>query len=62
VVHGILAIFFLLFGSWHAVDLGRHMTLVLAAYFATSILVGVFFLLRTYLTASKPKGMVEVTT
>lgn len=48
-VHGLLSIAFIVFASWHAIDLGRHTNLVLSAYISILAISGILLLLKIYL-------------
>lgn len=50
--HGILAILFIIFASWHAIDLGRHITSPFAYVIVFTALIGVLPLLTTYIFQS----------
>lgn len=54
VLHGILSIFFIAFGTWHAVDLGRHMGRTLSLYLITLATIGVLLLIQMYLFKNQP--------
>lgn len=53
VFHGILSILFITLATWHALELGRHTDLPMSIYMVALGSLGVFQLLRSYLT--KPK-------
>jgi predicted ferric reductase len=53
VFHGILSILFITLATWHALELGRHIDLPMSVYMVALASLGVFQLLRIYLT--KPK-------
>lgn len=48
-VHGLLSIAFIVFASWHAIDLGRHTNLVLSAYISILAISGILLLLKIHL-------------
>ncbi|MCP5538245.1 MAG: ferric reductase-like transmembrane domain-containing protein [Akkermansiaceae bacterium] len=54
VLHGILSILFIAFGTWHAVDMGRHMDRVLSIYFITLATIGCLLVLQLYLFNNQP--------
>ncbi len=54
VLHGILSILFVAFGTWHAVQLGRHMERALSIYLIMLAAVGVLLLLQMYLFNNQP--------
>lgn len=53
VFHGILSILFITLATWHALELGRHTDLPMSVYMVALGSLGVFQLLRIYLTKSK---------
>lgn len=60
IVHGILSVLFLVCGSWHAVDLGRNMSLMLSSYLVVGALGGVLLFVKTYAPNRKTKTLQEV--
>lgn len=54
-VHGLLSIVFIVFASWHAIDLGRHVNLVQSTYITILATVGILLLLKIYLRQSVVK-------
>ena len=56
-LHGILAIMFISFASWHAIDLGRHISPTIAIFILFLALSGSFLLARTYFFTPKKKGV-----
>jgi len=60
VSHAILSVLFLICGSWHAIDLGRHMTPMLSSYLIFGALSGVLLLLRSYIPVRNTKLLQEV--
>jgi predicted ferric reductase len=61
IVHSILSVLFLMCGSWHAIDLGRHMNPLLSSYLVAGALSAVLLLVRTYIPDRKTKALHEVT-
>lgn len=54
-LHGILAVLFTVSASWHAINLGRHTTLILSSYLVLVALGGILPLLKIYLSQSLVK-------
>jgi DMSO/TMAO reductase YedYZ heme-binding membrane subunit len=48
VLHGILAILFAAIAVWHAIDLGRHSSLVMSIVLSLLTAGGIVILLKTY--------------
>ncbi|MFH1215510.1 MAG: ferric reductase-like transmembrane domain-containing protein [Pseudomonadota bacterium] len=46
--HGILAMLFIFFATWHVIDLGRHTSPAMAAFIIILSTAGVLLLLQTY--------------
>jgi len=59
VFHGILAVCFTALASWHAIELGRHTTLLLSSYLVLAVVSGVLPLLKTYITQSSIEAEVN---
>lgn len=58
IFHGILAIFLLVAASWHAIELGRHVTPLLGSYIIITVASGVVPLVKKYLSPiSMKKGV-----
>ncbi|MFT5701006.1 MAG: putative ferric reductase [Desulforhopalus sp.] len=49
VMHGLLSVLFIICASWHAINLGRHMTPLLCTYLIAGVTGGVCLLLKTNL-------------
>jgi len=56
IVHGLLAIVFIVIASWHALTLGRHMHKLLALFVLLIGGMGVFFVLKMYFTTRTKKA------
>ena len=56
ILHGVLAIAFIVLSCWHVVDLGRHIAQPLATYLIITAVMGVLLLLKTYLLPSPLKA------
>jgi len=56
VLHGLLAIAFVVIAAWHALILGRHMHILLALYILIVGGFGVFFVLKMYLRIRTKKA------
>lgn len=48
-LHGILSILFIVFATWHAVNLGRHTDSAMSIYMIILAASGALFLLKTYI-------------
>lgn len=48
-IHGVLAIFFVVLATWHAIDLGRHTDRAMSAYMIILAAGGVLLLVKTYI-------------
>ncbi len=55
VFHGTIAIFFIGFSTWHAVNLGRHTNLAMSIYMIVLAIGGILLLLKTYFSKSSEK-------
>ena len=55
IFHGILSILFIVFATWHAIDLGRHTDKYMSLFMIIVASVGVLLLLNTYFFKSKKR-------
>ena len=60
-VHGLLALILLLLSAFHAIDLGRHMTMPFAIYLGIGGVSGALLLVKTMLPKPKAPSVEEVT-
>lgn len=58
VVHGLLAVLFVVAAAWHVIDLGRHSTAAMSFFIVMLTAGGILLFLRSY-TAQKSKSIVE---
>lgn len=49
-LHGVLAILFVSFAAWHAIDLGRHSSPAMSIFLGVLTAGGIILLLKTYLS------------
>jgi predicted ferric reductase len=59
-VHGVLSVLFLVTASWHAIDLGRHMSSVFSAYIVTAVTMGAILFVKHSLCGWRAKVASEV--
>ncbi len=59
VMHGILAILFIAFASWHVIDLGRHISLGIAIFIISLSLGGFILLAKTYIYSTTKEGLIH---
>jgi len=55
VFHGILALLFIAFATWHAIDLGRHFNLAMSILITLLTTGGILLVLKTYTFKKKQK-------
>ncbi|MGB3210018.1 MAG: ferric reductase-like transmembrane domain-containing protein [Desulforhopalus sp.] len=58
-VHGLLSIAFIVFASWHAIDLGRHTNRIFSAYILILATSGMLLLLKIYVVQPVAKARVS---
>ncbi len=56
IFHGLLSIAFIIFASWHAIDLGRHTNIWMSVYMIIIGGIGIILLLSTYFSKSLKEG------
>ena len=49
VFHGVLSLFFIIFASWHAIEIGRHMNLAMSILIILLTLISTILIIKTYL-------------
>jgi predicted ferric reductase len=59
-IHGILSVLFLITASWHAIDLGRHLSSIFSAYIVTAVTVGALLFVKHSLCGWRAKVASEV--
>lgn len=48
-LHGYLTLLFVTTSTWHVIDIGRHSNTSFSLFYVLAVVIGVFYLLRTYL-------------
>ncbi|WP_232225162.1 ferric reductase-like transmembrane domain-containing protein [Seonamhaeicola sp. S2-3] len=54
-LHGYLTLLFVSVATWHVVNIGRHSNTSFTVYYVLMVVIGVFYLMRTYLTKTVKK-------
>ncbi|PQV47801.1 ferric reductase like protein [Jejuia pallidilutea] len=49
-LHGYSALLFVIAATWHVIDMGRHSNTLFSTYYVLMVVIGVFYLLKTYVT------------
>lgn len=60
VFHGLLSLAFIIVGTWHSVDLGRHTNTSISLFFIIIATVGSLLLLKQYIFSTKKKRSSDV--
>lgn len=55
ILHGILSLAFIIIASWHAIEIGRHMSLAISILIIALIFVGTLLLLKSYFFTNKKR-------
>ncbi|MEX1383665.1 ferric reductase-like transmembrane domain-containing protein [Lutibacter sp.] len=54
-LHGYLTMFFIITGTWHVINMGRHSNTSFSLYYLVAVASGIYYLLRTYLFKTSKK-------
>lgn len=54
-LHGYLTLLFVTVATWHVINIGRHSNASFTVYYVLMVVIGVFYLMRTYLTKTVKK-------
>jgi len=53
ILHGLLSLAFIIFASWHAIDIGRHMNLAMSILLVSIVLISSILLIKSYFFTNK---------